>query len=51
MVAIVSNTGKEFQVINANLAAAAVTEAGLSSYVNNENENTENEKKDRVLLA
>ena len=41
---------KEFQVINDNLAAA-VKEAGLSSYVNNENENTEDEKKDRVLLA
>ena len=42
---------KEFQVINANLAAAAVKEAGLSSYVNNEKENVEDEKKDRVLLA
>ena len=42
---------KEFQVINANLAAAAVKEAGLSSYVNNEKENAEDEKKDRVLLA
>ena len=41
---------KEFQVINANLAAA-VKEAGLSSYVNNEKENAEDEKKDRVLLA
>ena len=41
---------KEFQVINANLAAA-VKEAGLSSYVNNEKENVEDEKKDRVLLA
>ena len=41
----------EFQVINANLAAAAVKEAGLSSYVNNEKENAEDEKKDRVLLA
>ena len=41
---------KEFQVINANLAAAAVKEAGLSSYVNNEKENVEDEK-DRVLLA
>ena len=40
---------KEFQVINANLAAA-VKEAGLSSYVINENENAEDEK-DRVLLA
>ena len=42
---------KEFQVINANLAAAAVKEAGLSSYVNNKKENVEDEKKDRVLLA
>ena len=42
---------KEFQVINANLAAAAVKETGLSSYVNNEKENVEDEKKDRVLLA
>ena len=42
---------KEFQVINANLAAAAVKEAGLSSYVNNEKENIEDEMKDRVLLA
>ena len=42
---------KEFQVINANLAAAAVKEAGLSSYVNNEKENIEDEKKDRVLLV
>ena len=42
---------KEFQVINANLAAAAVKEAGLSSYVNNEKENAEDEKKDRELLA
>ena len=42
---------KEFQVINANLAAAAVKKAGLSSYVNNEKENAEDEKKDRVLLA
>jgi len=42
---------KEFQVINANLAAAAVKEAGLSSYVDNEKENIEDEKKDRVLLA
>jgi len=42
---------KEFQVINANLASAAVKEAGLSSYVNNEKENVEDEKKDRVLLA
>ena len=42
---------KEFQVINANLAAAAVKEAGLLSYVNNEKENVEDEKKDRVLLA
>jgi len=42
---------KEFQVINANLAAAAVKEAGLSSYVNNEKENVEDEKKDRVLLV
>ena len=41
---------KEFQVINANLAAV-VKEAGLSSYVNNEKENVEDEKKDRVLLA
>ena len=41
---------KEFQVINANLAAAA-KEAGLSSYVNNEKENAEDEQKDRVLLA
>ena len=41
---------KEFQVINANLAAA-VKEAGLSSYVDNEKENSEDEKKDRVLLA
>ena len=41
---------KEFQVINANLAAA-VKKAGLSSYVNNEKENAEDEKKDRVLLA
>ena len=41
---------KEFQVINANLAAV-VKEAGLSSYVNNEKENAEDEKKDRVLLA
>ena len=41
---------KEFQVINANLAAAA-KEAGLSSYVNNEKENVEDEKKDRELLA
>jgi len=41
---------KEFQVINANLAAA-VKETGLSSYVNNEKENVEDEKKDRVLLA
>ena len=37
-------------MINANLAAA-VKEAGLSSYVNNEKENAEDEKKDRVLLA
>jgi len=36
-------------VINANLAAAA-KEAGLSSYVNNDEENVEDEK-DRVLLA
>ena len=42
---------KEFQVINANLAAAAVKEAGLSSYVNNEKENVEDERKDRELLA
>ena len=42
---------KEFQVINANLAAAAVKEAGLSPYVDNEKENIEDEKKDRVLLA
>ena len=41
---------KEFRVINANLAAA-VKEGGLSSYVNNEKENVEDEKKDRVLLA
>ena len=41
---------KEFQVINANLSAA-VKEAGLSYYVNNEKENFEDEKKDRVLLA
>ena len=41
---------KEFQVINANLATA-VKEAGLSSYVDNEKENAEDEKKDRVLLA
>ena len=42
---------KEFQVVNANLAAA-VKEAGLSSqYANNEKENAEDEKKDRVLLA
>jgi len=33
-----------------NLAAAA-KEAGLSSYVNNDEENVEDEKKDRVLLA
>ena len=38
-------------MINANLASAAVKEAGLSSYVNNEKENVEDEKKDRVLLA
>ena len=38
-------------MINANLASAAVKEAGLSSYVNNEKENAEDEKKDRVLLA
>ena len=42
---------KEFPVINANLAAAALKEAGLSSYVNNEKENAEDEMKDRVLLA
>ena len=42
---------KEFQVINANLDAAA-GEAGLSSqYVNNEKENVEDEMKDRVLLG
>jgi len=41
---------KEFQVINANLAAV-VNKAGLSSYVNNEKENVEDEKEDRVLLA
>ena len=41
---------KEFQVINANLAAAA-KEAGLSPYVDNEKENIEDEMKDRVLLA
>jgi len=32
-------------------SAAAVKEAGLSSYVNNEKENIEDEMKDRVLLA
>ena len=37
-------------MINANLGAA-VKEAGLASYVNNEKENAEDEKKDRVLLA
>ena len=42
---------KEFQVINANLAAAVVKEVGLSSYVNNEEENAVDEKKDRALLA
>ena len=41
---------KEFQVINANLAAA-VKEAGLLSYENDEKENVEDEKKDRELLA
>ena len=41
---------KEFQVINLNLAAA-VSVTGHSSYVNNEKENAEDEKKDRVLLA
>ena len=41
---------KEFQVVNGNLPAA-VREAGLSSYVNNEKENAEDEKKDRALLA
>jgi len=41
---------KEFQVVNGNLEAA-VKEAGLSSYVNNEKENVEDEKKDRTLLA
>ena len=41
---------KEFQVINANLAAV-VNKAGLSSYVNNEKENVEDEKENRVLLA
>ena len=35
-------------MINANLAAA-VKEAGLSSYVNIEKENAQDEKKDRVL--
>ena len=42
---------KEFQVINTNLAAAAVKEAGLSPYVSNEKDNFEDEKKDRVLLT
>ena len=37
-------------MINANLAAA-VKEARLTNYVNDEKENTEDEKKDRVLLA
>ena len=37
-------------MINANLAAA-FKEAGLSCYVNNDEENVEDEKKDRVLLA
>ena len=32
-------------------SAAAVKEAGLSPYVDNEKENIEDEKKDRVLLA
>ena len=41
---------KEFQVVNLNLAAA-VSVTGHSSYVNNEKENAEDEKKDRVLLA
>ena len=50
MLLLYQTQAKEFQVINVNLAAAA-KEAGLSSYVNNDEENVEDEKKDRVLLA